>query len=254
MSIVYFTAFNIDDLITLGQVGARNIMFPMWYLKKIIGKKKDNIDEKFAGLKKQFDKVGVFVKTEQYNEKLWNFCKNNCDEFIDLQMSTFAGIVDFSTSKTGTAIRIRKEERFDTEQSYKIAQNYINHFHKIYPLRQVNGLDSIGYLLWERKPSIDITVFTWTSTAQYLHCTVYDNKTRDLDTIDFRSDKKYTDIESKLQLTKYFYQYKNYFNKCGIDSVEEIMDARRETLLKLPFAVYYMPICQTLNCLEQNFK
>lgn len=56
----------------------------------------------------------------------------------------------------------------------------------------------------------------------------------------------------KAQLQYILEQYKDNLEKCNIKK-QDVLDNEYDALLRLPIAVYFMPLCKTFNIYEDNF-
>ena len=57
----------------------------------------------------------------------------------------------------------------------------------------------------------------------------------------------------KSQLQMILEQYKDNLEKCGITK-QQVLDNEYDALLRLPIAVYFMPLCETFNIYQDNFN
>ena len=123
--------------------------------------------------------------------------------------------------------------RFDTEDSIK----------KLPTNNNYHGLGKGKFIQNSIFSSIDTSL--WISAAMAKKFDIWHNGT--IIHVDFRKDSKPSPV-----LKHYCEEYKDYMDMVGINWYG-VESKHYYSLLKLPIALYYMPLCKHLNSFSDNF-
>lgn len=253
---IYFNANNKAHLETLIECGVRNVMLSFKYSYANITKFKDKFDSIFVV-------AGTGTGSDRYHELLVKH----------------RGLYDFATqydvfyNMEETHKWLKKEREMGIDWTIPVLQgNYLNHIsllrpkmgdyvclgeiygkletedqmRKLPPSLKYHGLAKGKYIGRGNKfESIDTSA--WISAAMSKKTEVWANNSTNTM---FFGDKG----KGMIPMLRHSCSiYKDYMNKINLNT-DKVIEAEYYSLMKVPFALLFMPMCKSLGIYEENFK
>ena len=252
---IYFNANNKATLEALERCGVRNVLLSHRYSYANINKFKSKFDSIFIvpGTKGNPDKYHEFLKKKKeyydyatqfdvfYNmDETLKYLEKEREDGIDwtlpILQENYLQHISRLRPKTGDYICIGEVHgKLETEdQIRKLPQNVEYH-----------GLAKGKYI--EKRPFKSLDTSGWISAAMSKKTEVWSgNSTFSL----FFGDKG---RGMKAQVASTLERFSDYLETVGISS-KSVLENDYYSLLKLPIAVLYMPMCKSLGIYDINFK
>tara|TARA_R110002020_G_scaffold11474_1_gene43135 strand:+ start:2070 stop:2837 length:768 start_codon:yes stop_codon:yes gene_type:complete len=253
--LIYFNANNKATLETLKECGVKNVMLSHRYSYANISKFNNN-----------FENIMVVAGTKGDPEKYWDFLKKKKD------MYNYATQFDVYYDMENTIKYMKKEREQGIDWTLPVLQgNFLQHLSRIQPktddyvclgevrgkfetedqIRKLpanlrfHGLAKGKYIQQRLFHSMDTSA--WISAAMSKKTEIWNNNTtfsmffgekgRGMIPILRHSCEKYKDNMEKLNIT-----------------VDKLIDLDYYSLLKVPFALLFIPLCKSLGIYEENFN
>ena len=253
---IFFNANNRAHLEALSECGVRNVMLSFRYSYANITKFRDKFDSIFVV-------AGVGTEAERYHDLLKKH-RENYD---------FATQFDVFYDMENTIKWYKKERETGIDWTLPVLQgNYLNHLSMLRPqsgsyvcLGEIKGkLETEDQM---RKLPANLK-FHGLAKGKYIG---RGNKFESIDTSAWISAamSKKTEVWNNNSTSSIFFgdkgkgmipivrhnceKYKEYMEKIKIKT-DDVINSEYYTLLKLPFAVLFMPMCKSYNIYEENFK
>ena len=252
---IYFNANNKATLEALERCGVRNVLLSHRYSYANINKFKSKFDSKFIvpGTKGNPEKYRDFLKKKKeyydyatqfdvfYNmDETLKYLEKEREDGIDwtlpILQENYLQHLSRLRPKTGDYICIGEVHgKLETEdQIRKLPQNVEYH-----------GLAKGKYI--EKRPFKSLDTSGWISAAMSKKTEVWSgNSTFSL----FFGEKG---RGMKAQVASTLERFSDYLETVGISS-KSVLENEDYSLLKLPIAVLYMPMCKSLGIYDMNFK
>lgn len=252
---LYLNANNKATRTALIECGVKNVMVSHKYAWASISKYRDNFDSVFVV-------AGVGGSAEKYREWLIK----NRDKY------DYATQFDIYYDMKATMENLKIERDMEIGWTMPVLQeNYQQHLMLLKPkpndyicvgevkgkieteeqIRRlpgnlrIHGLAKGRYIAKNRQfESLDTSA--WISAAVSKKTEVWRNNT----STSMFFGKKGKGMEAQLQFT--LEQNKKYLDRCNIKK-EDVISNNYTALLKLPIAVYFMPLCETFGIYKDNF-
>ena len=223
---IYFNANNKATLEALERCGVRNVLLSHRYSYANINK-----------FKKKFDSIFIVPGTKGNPDKyLEKEREDGIDWTLPILQENYLQHISRLRPKTGDYICIGEVHgKLETEdQIRKLPQNVEYH-----------GLAKGKYI--EKRPFKSLDTSGWISAAMSKKTEVWSgNSTFSL----FFGDKG---RGMKAQVASTLERFSDYLETVGISS-KSVLENDYYSLLKLPMAVLYMPMCKSLGIYDINFK
>lgn len=252
---IYFNANNKAHLETLAECGVKNVMLSFKYSYANITKFRDKFESIFVV-------AGIGTEADRYHELLKKH-RENYDHAT--QFDVFYNMDE-------TMKWYKKEREMGIDWTLPVLQeNYLNHLsllkpnkddyiclgeikgkletedqmRKLPPLK-FHGLAKGSYIGRGTKfESLDTSA--WISAAMSKKTEVWNNNST---TSMFFGEKG----KGMIPMLRYNCQkYKEYMEKINVKE-EDVVNSEYYSLMKIPFALLFMPMCKSMNIYEKNFK
>lgn len=249
---IYFNANNKATLDALEVCGVKNVLLSHKYSHTNIEEIKQRFSEVFvvSGSNDDMDKYHEFLKNEEDNYsfaaqfcvpdnmnrtcEIWSIEKDLGLKTLPVLQEDYIKHLSQLNLKSNSHICVgQMRGRFDTEDAIK----------KLPTNNKYHGIGKGKYLLSGNFDSIDTSV--WISAAMSKKCEIWG---------DGAAIKMQFGENSMVEpiLEHYCKKYKDNLEKIGV-RMHGITTRHYYSMLKLPIALYYMPICKHLNCYTDNF-
>ncbi len=252
---VYFNANNKATRQALIDCGVKNVMVAHKYAYASIDSYRDNFESLFVV-------AGVNGNKEKYHEWL---IKNKLKYDHATQF-------DIYYDMEGTMKCLKEERDMGIDWTIPVLQqNYLQHISRLKPKRddyvclgeikgriemedQIKKLPPLKYhglakgnFIKRNRMFESIDTSAWISAAVSKKTEIWMNNS----TISMYFGNKGKAMVSQLQY--YLEKYKENLEIIGITK-QQVLDNEYNALLKLPFAVLFMPMCKSFNIYDANFK
>lgn len=248
---IYFHANNKATLEALQKCGVKNVFLSHKYSHNIstfsdcfesifistgANTNKDKYYEFLKMEKEHYDYATQFYISDDMNKTnhIWNKERECGLETLPVLEQDYVKHLSLLNGKASHICIGKMKGRFDTEDSIK----------RLPTTYKYHGMGKGKYLLKNCFDSIDTSL--WISAAMAKKFEIWSNGT--IIKIDFNKEGKL--IEPVLK--HYCDKYKDNMEKIGINW-HGVEVNHYYTLLKLPIALYYMPICEHLKSYSDNF-
>ena len=253
---IYFNANNKATLEALVECGVKNVMLSFKYSYANITKFKDKFDSIFVV-------AGTGTEPDRYHELL----------IKHKELYDYATQFDVFYDMAETMKYYKKEREMGIDWTLPVLQeNYLNHISMLRPesgsyvcLGEIRGKleteDQIrklpanlnyhglakGKYISQTKMFKSIDTSAWISAAMSKKTEVWNNNSTS--TMLFGNKGK-----GMIPMLRHCCSiYKNYMDKINV-TVDNVIDCEYYSLLKIPFALLFMPMCKQFNILEENFN
>lgn len=249
---IYFNANNKATLDALEKCGVKNVLLSHKYSHTNIEEIKQRFSSIFvvSGTNDDEDKYHEFIKKEEKNFdfaaqfsipnnmnrtcEIWKKEKDMGLNTLPVLQEDYIKHLSQLNLKPNSHICVgQMKGRFDTEDSIK----------KLPTNNKYHGIGKGKYLLRGGFDSIDTSI--WISAAMSKKCDIWSDGT--IIKMKFGENNVSEPI-----LTHHCEKYKDNLEKIGV-KMHEITERHYYSMLKLPIALYYMPICKHLKCYTDNF-
>ena len=249
---IYFNANNKATLDALEKCGVKNVLLSHKYshtnisdIKQrfshifVVSGSNDDRDKYYEFLKKEennYDFAAQYCIPDNMNEtyEIWKKEKDIGLKTLPVLQEDYIKHLSLLNLKQNSHICVgQMKGRFDTEDSIK----------KLPTNNKYHGVGKGKYLLRGNFDSIDTSV--WISAAMSKKCDIWSDGT--VIKMQFGENNVFEPI-----LTHYCEKYKDNLEKIGVN-MHGITTRHYYSMLKIPIALYYMPICKHLNCYTDNF-
>ena len=250
---IYFHAYNKATLKSLQECGVKNVLVSHKYSYANIDNFSDCFESIFvvAGTNDDPDKYHEFLKEnkDKYTYAAQYHIPDNMSRTIDYwneevsqHLNTLPVLQEDFTKhlsqlnlQAGSHVCVGKMQgRFDTEDSIR----------KLPTNNKYHGLGKGKYITKDAFDSIDTSL--WISAAMSKKCEIWGDNSG----IPMTFGENIKTFEPVLE--HYCDKYKENMEIVGINK-HGVKVRHYYTMLKLPMALYYMPLCRHLNCYADNF-